>query len=692
MPGTGLETSLAEATMFLLEILLYLVGGSFVIGLVTLPFFFSVLAYIQAWFWAGDTIDDKRFRLLFKQLLWIGIPLFSIFGTVMALGYFGAPDMFSKRSNKKGPITQIFNDRYDNITREIVSKQKPVLPQNIKIDWKRAAITARKLIELDDESKKPVPTFNMEKIEEIFGRSREKGTLPPTPSPAIQTSTKIPPALLAFVTEIINRAQNGPINESTDNPLTADEIIAAESIFTSVVEATKAEQDSLAQKVRSIIMYILLLTGPIPCLVMFASVILGKRQFTLILRSLFRNFLRTSLTYLVIFVLTFVLCAIWSILDFLSALTQQQEGNLKGIITEKYQIPSQMKPSFRDNVIKLIKELPPDQQPDVIEDNIMTWAFVGGTLDPEKRTKENSIFFFCLEPKAVLKMMPGLEDLTGEQQRRLAVAAQKMEEDPRAVVIGAAKLREMKKRVGDRLRVTSLNYKDIVFEFTIIESFPEGTRWEQSACMNRKYLDDELSFYKGKTGRDHPLADKCMNLIWVRLPNQKAFESLSEKIANPKEFTPAVKMEIESSAYANFLSPYKSLLIFFRYVLSPGLLAITTLVISLVIGIAVRERRTEIAVLKVLGFKPPTILTLVLGEALLVGILSGFISTVTAFTIVNALGGIPLPIGFFGKFFIPENALWWGGAIGACTSLTGSIIPAINAYLIKASQVFSRVT
>ena len=118
----------------------------------------------------------------------------------------------------------------------------------------------------------------------------------------------------------------------------------------------------------------------------------------------------------------------------------------------------------------------------------------------------------------------------------------------------------------------------------------------------------------------------------------------------------------------------------------------TTLVASLVIGIGVRERKTEIAVLKVLGFRPRAVLSLILGEALLVGALSGFMATATAYSLVNALGGIPLPIGFFGKFFIPENGLWWGPAIGGVTSLIGAILPSFTAYRIRASQVFSRVT
>jgi putative ABC transport system permease protein len=82
----------------------------------------------------------------------------------------------------------------------------------------------------------------------------------------------------------------------------------------------------------------------------------------------------------------------------------------------------------------------------------------------------------------------------------------------------------------------------------------------------------------------------------------------------------------------------------------------------------------------------------VLGEALLVGVLSGFMATATAFSLVNARGGLSMGIAFFNRFYIPEDALWWGPLIGGVTALIGAILPSINAYNIRASQVFSRVT
>ena len=87
---------------------------------------------------------------------------------------------------------------------------------------------------------------------------------------------------------------------------------------------------------------------------------------------------------------------------------------------------------------------------------------------------------------------------------------------------------------------------------------------------------------------------------------------------------------------------------------TPIALVSMAVVIATAISISVRERRTEMAILKVLGFGPWRILTLVLGEALLVGAGSGLISVGLTYLIVNVwYGGIPFPIAFFPAFQIP---------------------------------------
>ena len=689
-PGMGLDTALVETGAALFRILFLLVLVAIVAGILTLPLFYGVLAVKVAWFWACDVTTGKTARRALAAALRYGLPVLSLFATIVSLGYFGAFDYPYRATtglppNKMGPTQAAIKGGYDRLMRSYGEWAYPALPQDVPITWQRCPKAARELVELNARELAPPPEPPFAKL---FPPS-EGGGGPPG---GFGGPPETPPAVIAQVKQLIRSAEDGTLYEADPGEITKPEIRAADDVYDRAVKDSKARQDSKVARNRGVSLFFLLLLGPIPLGVFVSSFVFGRRGVVLVLRSVIRSLLRTSLTYLAVFVLVFILSSVWSVLDFLSAMTAAKDQNLKGIITEKYQIPSQMKPSHLQGIKDMIAQLPPDQRPDNIDDNIMTWAFVGGTLDPNKRTFQNSLFFFATEPEKVLKMMPGLEDLTGEELEQLKKATAAMEREPKAVVIGAERLRQLGKRVGDRMKVTSLNYKDIEFDFVIVAEFPAGSRWEQSAVMNRKYLDNELDAYKGRTGKQHELADKCMNLIWVRLPNPRAFDTLSEKLSDPGKFSPAIKMEIESSAYANFLSPYKTLISFMRYALAPGLLIITTLVASLVIGIGVRERRTEIAVLKVLGFRPWMVLGLVLGEALLIGTLSGFMATATAYSLVNALGGIPLPIGFFGKFFIPESALWWGPAIGGVTSLIGSILPSATAYRIKASQVFSRVT
>ena len=62
-----------------------------------------------------------------------------------------------------------------------------------------------------------------------------------------------------------------------------------------------------------------------------------------------------------------------------------------------------------------------------------------------------------------------------------------------------------------------------------------------------------------------------------------------------------------------------------------------------------------------------------------------------AYFIVNALGGIPFPIGFFPKFFIPVGALFWGPMLGAIAAVAGSFFPAWSARSVRVSEVFAKI-
>lgn len=429
---------------------------------------------------------------------------------------------------------------------------------------------------------------------------------------------------------------------------------------------------------------------------------IGLKLLLMIFKSLQRNILRTSLTYLATFVLVLVVTMVWSILAFIDAVSSDKAEDFKIIITERYQIPSQMPLTYISQVQRVLETLPPELRP--TPDDFMTWSFVGGSLDPEKRTFENSIFFFALDPSCLRTMMDGIErkvsrktgevydELKPEDAESMRVIIEKMKANRQAIVVGKERLRILNKKVGDTIEVTSFNYKDLVFRFEIVGLFPEG-RYDQSAAMNLEYLIQALEEYKREKRTAHPLADKAVNLIWIRLPNREAFNLVAGVLNNSSEFSsPPVKVETASSAISAFLEAYKDIFRGMRYLLSPAILITMALVISNAISISVRERRTEMAVLKVLGFQPWQIMLLVLGEAVLVGAISGIVSTSITIVLVNdILGGLKFPIAFFPAFFIPKAALWWGPVLGAGAAIAGSFLPAWSARTVKVSEVFSKI-
>ncbi|MDX1970183.1 MAG: ABC transporter permease [Planctomycetaceae bacterium] len=413
----------------------------------------------------------------------------------------------------------------------------------------------------------------------------------------------------------------------------------------------------------------------------------------LVFDNLIRNPLRTVFTSLATMVMVLVVTAVFSILSFLAKATTEKAENLKGIVTERWQIPSQMPWAYA----AALSEGAPHRDGDIRVEpkDSMTWSFYGGATveDPAQRSIDTILFAFCLQPQALLNMMDDLDTLQGEPRKEFEKTVARLEENRIGIILGKERARLLGKNIGDRLKVYSFNYKGLDLEFEVVGFFPEG-RYDPSAAMRADYLQAALDGWpREHNGAAHPMAGKSLNLVWLRLQDQQKFAQVSEQILTNSAFTsPSVKFETASSGISTFLQAYADLIWGMQWLLAPAILFTLSTVISNSISINVRVRRTEFAVLKVLGFRPWQILTLVLLEALLVGTLSGVISSGGTFLLVNnVLGGLKFPIAFFGSFFIPVDAWWWGAAIGSGTAFVGSVLPAWSARTVKVAEVFSRL-
>ncbi len=420
-----------------------------------------------------------------------------------------------------------------------------------------------------------------------------------------------------------------------------------------------------------------------------------RQQVTFYLRfiskSLFRNVVRTVLTALATCVFVLVVILIWSVFAFIDRVTADKAKDFKIIATERWQIPSQMPFAYATTLVTGAASEPGDYRVNPDKDS-MTWQFYGGTLDAAKPTRENQVFFFGMEPSKFLVMMEDVDQFTAQEKTDIANAAIEMEADPRKVIIGIPLLQQINKKVGDRVKVTSFNYRDINLEIEIIGTLPAG-RYGKVGVLNRAYLNRALEDYERQRGVKHPMVNKTLNLVWLRVPDRAAFQRVADQIENRGAYTnPSVKCEIGSSAIATFLEGYRGFFWVVRYLAAPAILITMALVIAASISISVRERRAEMAVLKVLGFRPSQVMLLVLGEALLVGAVCGILVGGGTWLIVNQVyGGIPLQIGFFPAFRVPIDAWWWGAGIGIFTALAGSLIPAWSARTVKVAEVFAKV-
>ncbi|MFN9373824.1 MAG: ABC transporter permease [Planctomycetaceae bacterium] len=411
----------------------------------------------------------------------------------------------------------------------------------------------------------------------------------------------------------------------------------------------------------------------------------------LIFKNLRRNLLRTILTALGTMALVFVVTMVWSVLDFINSQTAEKSNDFKVLVTEKNKAPSRLPRAYRASLQEGAARAPDDVKPV----DYMTWAFSGGTLDPSKMSREHFLCHSACEPEKAPTMLDDLDQLGPADMARLQAGIAKMKRQANAVIIGPEQLKTMNKKVGERFTLNGLIFKDLNLEFEIVDTFPEAAqRYGQTSLMNLDYLLQGIDEFEAKNKKKLANADDPIAFVMLKVKNKTDYERLSAQIANSPLYTsPAVRCESASSAVSTFLEGWKDIFWGMKFILIPAIVITLALVIAVAISIGVRERRQEIAVLKVLGFRPGHIMFLVLGEALLIGILAGVLSSAGSYLLFNkVLGGIALPIAWFQRFFIPQGAILLGFLIGAGTALLGSLIPAWSARSVRVADVFSKVT
>jgi putative ABC transport system permease protein len=377
----------------------------------------------------------------------------------------------------------------------------------------------------------------------------------------------------------------------------------------------------------------------------------------LVLKSARRSKRRTVLTIMSVAIAVFLFVSLRAVLDGFNAATEASSSTR--IVTQR---STSLFFSMPTSHAETIKSTPGVQD--------VTWAswFGGVYKDPQ-----NFFAQFAIEPESYLRMYP--EILLTPEERKAFLA------DRTACIVGDGLAKGYGFKIGDKitLQVGIPIWGTRDFDFTVAGIYKSGGA----------AVDNQSMFFHWKYADERAVQPGQVGWIVAQIANpDRATEisnTIDQKFANSPNET---KTETEKAFQATFVSMFGNLSLLLGSIALA--VVITTLFVSgNTMAMSVRERTTEVAVMRTLGFQARTIFLLVAGEGLLMALVGGLIGAALAWLIVN-------PSFIQAGAFIPELRVNNGNvAVGiglsALIGVLAGLIPATMASRLKIVDALRRV-
>jgi putative ABC transport system permease protein len=377
----------------------------------------------------------------------------------------------------------------------------------------------------------------------------------------------------------------------------------------------------------------------------------------LMLKSARRSKRRTALTVMSVAIAVFLFAALRAVLDGFQAATDA--SSTTRVVTIRSTSLIFPMPSSHADAIRSV--------PGVRD---ITWAnWFGGIYKDPKNFFAN----IAIEPESYLRMYPEI-GLTPDERRAFL-------EDRTGCIVGEGLAKRFGWRVGDRivLQVGIPVYGSQDFPFTVRGVYRSGGAAvdNQSMFFHWKYAD-ERSLEKGQIG---------WFISEIANPDREAqvASAIDQKFANSPYET---KTDTEKAFQSSFVSMFGNLNLLLGSI-ALAVVITTLFVAGNTMAMSVRERTTEIAVMRTLGFQQNTIFALIAGEGLMMATAGGIVGAVLAKLLVNGqnLGAG----GFIPDFGVSAANVGIGVALGAFIGLVAGIIPATMAARLKIVDALRRV-
>ena len=369
------------------------------------------------------------------------------------------------------------------------------------------------------------------------------------------------------------------------------------------------------------------------------------RYLHLVLRSLFRSKRRTILTVLFLAVSIFLVATLQSILATLDGFAHNPNASNRIAVRHKVSLTNMLPLRYEDWI---------RQQPEV--ESVMALQWFGGIYQDPRNFFAN----FAAEPEPIVRVFKEeIVDYSEAQWRDFL-------RDRNGCIVGAALAQKYGWKVGDVIplqgTIFPLNPR---LNLRVIYHSRRSAD-EQALYFHYKLLEEGVPFMKGRVGD-----------FWIRAKRPEDVPRLIERI--DRHFSDAIEptlSETENAFQLEFLKMMGNLASIIHAITGAVLVAIL-IVTANTMAMAIRERTTEVAVFRAMGFTGSRMLGILMAEGILLAAMGGLgglgLAWLAAGAIRTGLGPI-LP--WLADFTIQSETLLFCAHTTMGLGLLSTFIPA----------------
>ncbi len=375
----------------------------------------------------------------------------------------------------------------------------------------------------------------------------------------------------------------------------------------------------------------------------------------LIIKNVGRNKRRTVLTVLSVSVSVFLLATMQAVLASFEANPESTGGEYRLVVRRNTTLADAMPEAYGPKIL---------QVPGVVAISPANWF--GGVY------KEDKPFYtfaqFYVDPKTIFDVHPEIqispqEKAAFQQERTAAIAGKKLFD-------------KYGWKLGDVVEVKT-PYFDLNARLTLRGMYtgPE----EDTLFFHRAFVEEAL----GRPG--------LVGTFRVRLDSPDSAPRVMEEVDRMFfNSTAPTKTETEAAFGAMFISMLGNVK---GLIAGVGLVVVFTITLigANTMAMSARERFTEVAVMKALGFRPGMVWALILSESVMIALLGGVVGVVGAKVIYQFIGlGDMMPL-FLQNMKITAGTIALGMGLSALIGFVSGGIPAWTAARIRIVDGLRRV-